>query len=69
MIAFKAKLKNDKAYEYSDDLFDGLEFSHDDLSGEDSERFTRHYFSGYKNFVKHGAKSDHRNYQMHVLDD
>ena len=46
VIAFKAKLKNDKAYEYSDDLFDGLEFSQDDISGEDSQRFMRHYFSG-----------------------
>ena len=26
------------------------------------------YFSGYKNFIKHGAEANHRKYQMHFID-
>ena len=32
------------------------------------ESFMKHYFAGYKSFVKHGGLSNHNTYQMHYLD-
>ena len=68
VLAFNQRLREDKGFDYSSEMFDDLELHKGEISNDVSKRFEMHYFCGYKSFVRHGAKADHRNYQMCYLE-
>lgn len=68
VLAFNQTMRDNDEFVYEDNIFPTLPLHEGDITLTASESFAKHYFAGYKNFVKSGGLSNHNAYQMHYLD-